>query len=75
MKDPTVKIKNFHAHVYFNLESREAAARIREGLNDHFEVQLGRWHDAIVGPHPKSMYQALFLPEQFTKVVPWLIQS
>jgi DOPA 4,5-dioxygenase len=73
MKNPTVEIKNFHAHVYFDLESRETAARIREGLNDRFEVQLGRWHDAIVGPHPKSMYQVLFSPQQFGEVVPWLM--
>lgn len=73
MKNPTVEIKNFHAHVYFGLESREVAARIREGLDTHFEVQLGRWHDAIVGPHPKSMYQVLFLPQQFGDVVPWLM--
>ncbi|MEP0879372.1 DOPA 4,5-dioxygenase family protein [Funiculus sociatus GB2-M2] len=73
MKNPTVEIKNFHAHVYFDLESREAAARIREGLDARFEVHFGRWHDAIVGPHPKSMYQVLFSPQQFGEVVPWLM--
>src|ERR671933_2514074 len=38
-----------------------------------FEVQLGRWHDKPIGPHPKAMYQVAFLPEQFGKVLPWLM--
>lgn len=67
------EIKDFHVHVYFNPESREAAARVRQGLSDRFEVQLGRWHDANVGPHPQSMYQVLFAPEQFGEIVSWLM--
>lgn len=69
----TLEIKNFHAHVYFDPESHDAAARVRERLSDRFEVQLGRWHEAKVGPHPKSMYQVLFSPQQFGEVVPWLM--
>jgi DOPA 4,5-dioxygenase len=72
MKD-TAEITGFHAHIYFNTTSREAAARVREGLGASFEVQLGRWHDKPIGPHPKAMYQVAFLPEQFGKVVPWLM--
>lgn len=69
----TAKITGFHAHIYFDPFNREAAARVREGLGDQFEVQLGRWHDKPIGPHPKAMYQVAFLPEQFGKVVPWLM--
>jgi DOPA 4,5-dioxygenase len=72
MKD-TTEITGFHAHIYFDTSSREAAARVREGLGASFEVQLGRWHDKPIGPHPKAMYQVAFLPEQFGKVVPWLM--
>jgi len=36
-------------------------------------VQLGRWHDKPIGPHPQAMYQVAFLPSQFGKVVPWLM--
>ncbi|OUL27802.1 4,5-dioxygenase [Nostoc sp. RF31YmG] len=73
MKENTVKITGFHAHVYFDIASREAAARVREGLGASFDVQLGRWHDKPIGPHPKSMYQVAFSPEQFGNVVPWLM--
>jgi aromatic ring-cleaving dioxygenase len=72
MKD-TAQITDFHAHIYFDTSSRDAAARVREGLGGKFEVQLGRWHDLPIGPHPKAMYQVAFLPEQFGKVVPWLM--
>ena len=55
MKD-TTQITGFHAHIYFDTSSRDAAARVREGLGASFEVQLGRWHDKPIGPHPKAMY-------------------
>jgi aromatic ring-cleaving dioxygenase len=71
--ESNLKITNFHAHVYYDPTTREAAARVRHGLGDRFPVQLGRWHDALVGPHPKSMYQVSFAWEQFAQVVPWLM--
>ncbi|MBD2200256.1 MULTISPECIES: DOPA 4,5-dioxygenase family protein [Calothrix] len=73
MTEKIVNITNFHAHVYFDVTNREVAARVREGLGTNFDVQLGRWHEKPIGPHPKSMYQVLFSPEQFGKVVPWLM--
>ncbi|MEG3939788.1 DOPA 4,5-dioxygenase family protein [Microcoleus sp. S36b_A3] len=72
MKADTIEIVGFHAHIYFDSDSRDAAARVREGLAQ-FEVQLGRWHDKPIGPHPQAMYQVAFLPPQFGKVVPWLM--
>jgi DOPA 4,5-dioxygenase len=72
MKADTIEIVGFHAHIYFDNDSRDAAARVREGLAQ-FEVQLGRWHDKPIGPHPQAMYQVAFLPTQFGKVVPWLM--
>ena len=73
MKKKAVKISGYHAHVYYNASSRAAAARVREGLGERFRVRLGRWHDKPVGPHTKGMYQVVFSPYQFGKVVPWLM--
>ncbi len=73
MIEDTIEITSFHAHVYYDTETREAAARVREELGARFEVQLGRWRDEPVGPHPISMYQVAFLPTQFAEVVPWLM--
>ena len=66
------EIKGYHAHIYYDAVTRDAAARVRAGLAN-FNVQLGSWHDEPVGPHPKSMYQVVFAPEQFASVVPWLM--
>jgi len=73
MKDHGTKIKGFHAHVYFDPATREAASRVRDGLAERFDVELGRWQDKPIGPHPKSMYQVKFSPEEFGKLVPWLM--
>jgi len=73
MKNDTAEIKGFHAHVYYDPDTREAAARVRDALAERFDVELGRWHDKPVGPHPQSMYQVKFAPEQFGAVVPWLM--
>jgi len=66
-------IKGYHAHIYYDpAKTRDAAARVRAGLTS-FNVQLGRWHDEPVGPHLDAMYQAVFAPEEFASVVPWLM--
>lgn len=71
--DYTDRIAGFHAHVYYDDTTRPIAARLREELDNRFEVSLGRWHDKPVGPHPQAMYQVAFAPEQFGSVVPWLM--
>lgn len=71
--EPHLEIANFHAHVYYDPTSRDAAALVRQGLGDRFSVQLGRWHDTLVGPHSKAMYQVSFAWDQFAQVVPWLM--
>ncbi len=73
MAETTIKITVFHAHIYYDAVSRDQAACVRSGLSAKFDVQLGRWHDNPIGPHPKGMYQVLFSPNQFGEVVPWLM--
>jgi len=73
MKDDTLTIRGFHAHVYFDPTTRDAAARVRDGLAERFAVELGRWHEKPIGPHPQSMYQVKFAPDQFGTLVPWLM--
>ncbi len=66
-------IKGYHAHIYYDpVKTRDAAARVRAGLAA-FNVQLGGWHDEAVGPHLDAMYQAVFSPDEFAIVVPWLM--
>ena len=66
-------VKGYHAHIYYDPKrTRAAAEKVRAGLAQ-FNVQLGSWHDAPVGPHLDAMYQALFSNDEFGKVVPWLM--
>ncbi len=65
-------IEDYHAHVYYDAASKETAARLRSGVEDRFEVTMGRWHDRPVGPHPRWSYQIAFKPEIFGALVPWL---
>jgi aromatic ring-cleaving dioxygenase len=66
---------SYHAHVYYDAATRAAARRIRKALGERFAVQLGRWHDEPVGPHPQGMYQVAFAAEEFPRVVPWLMAN
>jgi len=66
-------ITGYHAHVYYAPETRETAARLREGLGARFAARLGRWHDEPVGPHPVSMYQVAFETAEFPRIVPFLM--
>ena len=67
------QIRGYHAHIYYNPQSRAAAERVREAIGREFTVQLGRWHDEPVGPHPVSMYQVAFDVSEFPRLVPWLM--
>lgn len=65
-------ITGYHAHVYYDAESKAAAAELREAIEARFDVRLGRWHDRPVGPHPSWSYQIAFAPALFAEIVPWL---
>ena len=66
-------IENYHAHVYYDEISRNAAEVLREEIAQRFAVKMGRWREEPVGPHPQAMYQGAFEPELFSAIVPWLL--
>ncbi len=65
-------ISGYHAHVYYDAETKAAAAELRAELEARFDARFGRWHDKPVGPHPRWSYQVAFGPELFAEIVPWL---
>jgi aromatic ring-cleaving dioxygenase len=73
-KDPRA-IKHYHAHIYYDpASSRDRANRLRERVAAEFpNAILGRWHDELVGPHSRSMYQIAFPSELLGSFVPWLM--
>jgi aromatic ring-cleaving dioxygenase len=68
------EIASYHAHIYYDAATtKPIAERLRVWIGERFAVQLGRWHDAQVGPHDAAMFQVAFAKEVFATLVPWLM--
>ena len=65
-------ITGYHSHVYYDAASKPQAEQLREAIEAHFEVQMGRWRDDPVGPHPTGSYQVAYGPELIGEILPWL---
>jgi len=66
-------IESYHAHIYYDPATRPIAERLRQAMGEAFTVEIGRWHDVPVGPHPQAMYQVAFAVAEFPRLVPWLM--
>jgi len=67
-------ITSWHAHVYFDAASRDAAWALRQTIAAELAglVELGRFHEKPVGPHPMWSYQLAVPASGFAHVVGWL---
>jgi DOPA 4,5-dioxygenase len=67
-------IKDWHAHIYFDAATREAAWALRERIEARFAgvMEMGRFHERPVGPHPMWSFQVAFQPDQLAMILPWL---
>jgi DOPA 4,5-dioxygenase len=71
--DPSL-IESWHAHVYFDATTRDSAWAFREAVTARLGriIEMGRFHERPVGPHPMWSYQIAFGPGHFADVVGWL---
>jgi DOPA 4,5-dioxygenase len=67
------ELKGYHAHVYYDADSKDKAAALREALLGKFKVEAGGFSDAPQGPHPISQFNVIFETPEFDSVVPWLM--
>jgi aromatic ring-cleaving dioxygenase len=76
MTDPTtdpVKIDGYHAHVYYDAETRSLAEQLRETIAATHGVEVRALSDEPIGPHPVSQFRFTFTTAQFDTIVPWLM--
>jgi aromatic ring-cleaving dioxygenase len=73
------EIASWHAHIYFDAGSRDAAWQMRQTIEAHFAaaleagaLTLGRFHERPVGPHPMASFQLGFGSAQLTTMLEWL---
>ena len=66
-------ISHFHAHVYYEDKTKDIAGKLRISIEKNHLVEMGRWREKAVGPHPQAMYQVSFQPCLFGTFVPWLM--
>ncbi len=65
--------KGYHAHIYYNPETKKVAEKLRGLLAEKFKVEVGGLSDEPRGPHPISQFAAIFEVSEFQHVVPWLM--
>ena len=63
---------SYHAHVYFDEVTLEAARALCTSAGEQFRVSVGRVHQTSVGPHPRWSCQLAFEAAQFDELIPWL---
>ena len=72
MSEPTT-IDGYHAHVYFDGDSRPRAAALRDKVIATLPVECRDLADAPRGPHPAPQFRFSFTAAQFAEIVPWLM--
>ena len=68
----TAQIKDWHAHVYFDPASRDKAWELRERIEKSFDIEMGRFHEKPVGPHPMFSFQVAFKNDKLAPLISWL---
>lgn len=74
MEIPVTDVASWHAHVYFDAATHDAAFALRERIVVTFDgkMEMGRFHERPVGPHPQWSYQIAFGPQHLAEIATWL---
>ena len=68
-------ITGFHVHIYFEYDAADAARSLCTKAAELFGVAMGHAHARAVGPHPMPSCQLDCSPEQFGRLLPWLMEN
>lgn len=72
VKRPINIHEDYHAHVYFDSDSKDTARSLCDRVAKQFELNIGRFHERTVGPHPMWSCQITFSAKNFDDFIPWL---
>lgn len=66
---------DFHAHIYFDSQTRESALSLRDALLalPSATVTLGQVNEGPRGPHTVPSYEIYIRAQDFYQVVAWLV--
>lgn len=74
IKAPDTSMYGYHAHIYFDANSKDTAWALRERIETTFkDIDMGRFWEKNVGPHPRWSFQVAFFPDDFSEIVNWLM--
>lgn len=70
----SLEVTSWHAHVYFEAATRDTAFALRDQIMTAWGnvIEMGRFHERPVGPHPQWSYQVAFTPDRLAAVLTWL---
>lgn len=71
-KRPQNDHENYHAHIYFNDDSKVLAKNLCAISADNFHLNVGRFHEKPVGPHTSWSCQVTFAKNDFDRYLTWL---
>lgn len=71
-KRPVNIHKAYHAHVYFDESTKNFAHQLCMQVGEQFGLRVGRFHEQLVGPHPRWSCQITFGTKDFDRLIPWL---
>lgn len=69
---PYTDILSYHAHIYFDEDNYQKAARLRQWVIERFPVELGNWNLEPRGPHVTPSFYFGFTNDLLPLIVPWL---
>lgn len=69
---PENRYPAYHAHVYCEPRTAAQARALCEAAGKALDVEVGRFHEKLVGPHPRWSCQLAFDAKAFETVIGWL---
>lgn len=72
---PVNSHKAYHAHIYFDEQTKAHARALCDTTAERFGLKVGRFHEKLVGPHPCWSCQVTLGARDFDSYIAWLDEN